>query len=215
MSQDLRTATAPKSTPPQAPPSVPCPRCKKPLIDPQGLGWCKACGYCGSLEAEQKNKLMAPEQAPSQGAVFASAAGQIPWWFWVLVIGTGALAAGSLAVGHLLPAGDTFYRALFTSVQMGVGLVLIFAGQFLALVQIAHEDAGLSFKDALVPTRLWHLAGKRMSRLYGCLWTSVWGLALVVFAILFIGGLKHWMTYLPGAKNEQQKQQRPPAAKSW
>jgi len=216
MSQDLRTPTAPKSTPPQAPSSVPCPRCKKPLIDPEGLGWCKACGYCGTLEAEQKNKLMQTEQAPSTSAVFAGAAGQIPWWFWVLLIGIGALAAGSLAVGQLLPAGDTFYRALFTSVQMGVGVVLIFAGQIVALMHVAPEDEKLSFKDAIVPTRLWALVAKRLSNLYGCLWTSVWGLSLAVFAILFIGGLKHWMTYLPGPKNQQQQQQpRPPAAKSW
>ena len=211
MPQELRTATKP--TPPQAPPSVPCPRCKKPLIDPEGLRWCKACGYCGSLEAEQNNKLMQAEQAPSRAAVFAGAAGQIPWWFWVLVIGVGALAAASLAVGRLLTAGDTFQRALFTSVQMGVGVMLIFVGQLVALMHVAPEDEKLSFKDAIVPTRLWGLVGKRLNRLYGCLWTSVWGLALVVFAILFIGGLQHWMTYLPNSNKNQPP--RPAAKKAW
>lgn len=211
MSQELRSPTLPAGSPPQAPAATPCPRCKKPLIDPTGLAWCKACGYCGSLEAERQNQLMQTAQAPSRGAVFAGAAGQIPWWFWVLVGGVAVLAAGALAADRLLPAGNTFPRALFTSVQMGVGLALIFAGQCFALVRIAPEDERLSFKDALVPTRLWALAGKRLGQLYGCLWTSVWGLGLIVFAVLFIGGLGHWMTYLPGAKN----QPRPAAAKVW
>ena len=179
----------------------PCPRCKQQLIDPAGLGWCKACGYCRSLEAEQDNQLLQTSAGPSRGAALAGAAGQIPWWIWGLGVGVAVVAGGSLAADRLLLTGNGLPRALWTSVQIGVGLVLIFAGQFFALVQIAHEDATLSFKDALVPTRLWHLAGKRMSRLYGCLWTSAWGLSLVVCAFLFIGGLKHWFTYLPNTKN--------------
>jgi len=39
--------------------NVSCPRCKQPLVDPQGLGWCKACGYCRSL-AETETKGIAP-----------------------------------------------------------------------------------------------------------------------------------------------------------
>lgn len=218
MSQDLRPATLPTKTPTKAPPlppaTAPCPRCQKPLIDPAGLCWCKACGYCGSLETEQKNnKLMQAEKGPSRAAVFAGAAGQIPWWFWVLVVGVGALAAGSLAVGRLLPPGSNFARALFTSVQIGVGLVLIFAGQIVALVRIAPDDEKLSFKDAVVPTRLWGLVAKRLGELYGCLWTSVAGLGLIVFAIIFIGGLEHWMTYLPNSNKNQPP--RPPAKKAW
>jgi hypothetical protein len=92
---------------------------------------------------------------------------------------------------------------------MGLGLVLIFAGQLFALMRVAQYDEKLSFKDAIVPSRLWTVAAKRLGEVYGCLWTSVWGLGLIVFAILFIGGLQHWMTYLPGAKNPQPRQPPP------
>ncbi len=197
-------------TTPAAATTVSCPRCHKPLIDPDGLGWCKACGYCRSLEVEQHNQLLQEARQPSHGEVFAGAAGQIPWWFWVLVIGVGVLAAAALAAGKWLPAGNNLPRALFASVQIVLGLVLIFAAQLYALVRVAPDDERLNFKDALVPTRLWILVGKRLSQLYGCLWTAVWGLALIVFAFLFIGGLQHWMSYLPGANKDQNKQRTPP-----
>lgn len=183
-----------------------CPRCQQPLIDPSGLGWCKACGFCRSLEAEQHNQLLQAPARPTQGEVLAGAAQQIPWWFWSLIAGIGVLGVISMAADRLLPAGLSLPRALWTSIQIVLGLILILAGQFIALVKIAYEDANLSFKDALVPTRLWPLAAKRMSRLYGCLWTSVWGLSLVVFAFLFVGGLGHWFSYLPGAKNAPPSQ---------
>src|SRR5688572_3024087 len=80
-----------------------CPKCQQPLIDPAGLGWCKACGYCRSLEAEQGNQLLATHQGPSKGAVVASVAGNVPLWLWVLLGGIGLVAGGSLAVGRLLP----------------------------------------------------------------------------------------------------------------
>ena len=209
---ELPEAPAPKLPVPQADATA-CPRCQKPLIDPAGLGWCKSCGYCRSLETEQHNKLMQTEAALSQGAVWAGAAGQVPWWFWVLIGGLGVLALGSLGAGLLLPEGNTFARALFTSVQMGLGVVLIFASQLFALMRVAQYDEKLSFKDAIVPSRLWTVAGKRLGELYGCLWTSVWGLGLIVFAILFIGGLQHWMTYLPGA--DKKNQPRQPAPRVW
>jgi hypothetical protein len=97
-------------------------------------------------------------------------------------------------------------------VQVGVGVVLIFVGQLIALVYVAPEDEKLSFKDAIVPTRLWTLVGKRLNRLYGCLWISVWGLATVVFAFVFIGGLQHWMSYLP---NSNKNQPKPLVGKKW
>ncbi len=177
-----------------------CPRCQKPLIDPAGLGWCKACGYCRSLEAEQDNRLLQAAAGPSPGAALAGAAGQIPTWFWVLVGGVAALAALALAVGRLLPAGNGLPRAVWTSVQMAVGLLLVFGAQLYAVVRIAPDDERLSFKDALVPTRLWSLVGKRLPRLCSCVCLAVWGGALMLFALLFIGGLRHWFSYLPGAE---------------
>src|SRR6188508_2429837 len=104
-----------------------CPRCRQPLIDPAGLGWCKACGYCRSLETEQNHQLLGAAPAPTRGEALAGAARQIPLWFWVLLAGIGVLGGMSLAVGRLLPAGSSFPRALWTTVQMVLGLFLILA----------------------------------------------------------------------------------------
>ena len=198
---------APPAPPPAPPPAQPeqvsagaCPRCRQPLIDPDGLGWCKVCGYCRSLETERNNQLLQAPSGPTRGTILAGAAAQIPVWFWTLIGGVGALAVLALATGQLLPAGNGLPRALWTTVQIPVGLLFIFAAQLYAVVVIAPEDERLSFKDALVPTRLWALVAKRLPRLGGCVCLAVWGAALVLFALLFIGGLGHWFSYLPGAE---------------
>jgi len=184
-------------------PDAECPRCRARLIDPSGLGWCKACGYCRSLATEAPAQLMAPATPqPTRGEALAGAASNLPLWFWALLLGV-ALAAGlSFAAGRLLPPGDCLPRAIWTSVQIGLGVVLIFASQVIAVVAVAPEDERLSFKDAIVPLRIWGLVIARLPRFSGCLWTATFGASLVLCAFLFVGGLHHWFTYLPGYKKD-------------
>lgn len=141
-----------------------------------------------------------PQQ--SQGAALAGAASNLPLWFWALLLGVAIAAGLSLAAGRLLPAGDCLPRALWTSVQIGLGVVLIFASQLAAVVAVAPEDERLSFKDAFVPMRLWGLVIARLPRQSGYLLTATFGAALIVCAFLFVGGLHHWFTYLPGYKKD-------------
>jgi hypothetical protein len=183
-------------------PDAVCPRCGQRLIDPTGLGWCKACGYCRSLATEAPAQLMARPPQPSRGVVLAGAAFNLPLWFWALLLGVAVAAGLSFAAGRLLPPGNCLPRALWTSVQIGLGVVLIFSGQLVAVVAVAPEDERLSFKDALMPMRLWGLVIARLPRHSGCLWTSTFGAALVLCAFLFVGGLQHWFTYLPGYKKD-------------
>jgi len=186
-----------------------CPKCRLPLIDPTGLGWCRGCGYCRSLEDETAKQLLQHTQARGPQVSYAGLVGNIPVWFWVLIVGLVAAVAVSLAIGWLLPAGSNFTRAMWTTAQVVVGLLAIFACQLFALVQIAAEDEKLGFKDALVPTRLWSLVCKRLPATACYLWGATWALALVVSAFLFIGGLDHWYGYLPGAKDQKdQKDQK-------
>src|SRR2546426_426791 len=91
--RDVRLTTAPAQNPVAAEPHQPaadnCPHCRQPLIDPAGLGWCKACGYCRSLESEKIDKLLAAAPGPTRGAVLAGIAGHLPVWIWVLLAGVG------------------------------------------------------------------------------------------------------------------------------
>jgi hypothetical protein len=181
-----------------------CPRCGKALTDPSGLGWCQSCGFCKSLE-EDKAKVVIPEAAARSQRLenakeAVKTAVSVPRWFWLLLVGVIGFAAVSQLPARQL-AANSFERALWTTVQIGAGLFLIFLAQFIAVVRIAPEDEKLGFKDALVPTRLWGLVIKRLPSLSFTLCLAAWGLSIVLSALIFIGGLGHWMTYLPGQKN--------------
>jgi len=58
--------------------SFPCPRCGKPLTDAAGLGWCRACGYCRSLE---EAKAPAPETSSFRRDGMSGAVVPMRWPF--------------------------------------------------------------------------------------------------------------------------------------
>jgi hypothetical protein len=190
-----------------------CPRCKKPLTDPAGMGWCQACGYCKSLEEDKAKvklpeaKPVAPPAKPSNAAEAARIVTTVPRWFWPLLLGVvGFSAVSFLPARHLAP--NSLQRALWTTIQMLSGLFLVFLAQFIALVRIAPEDEKLSFKDMFMPTRLWALVFKRLPAQKFSLWLASWGLAISISGCVVIGGLEHWMTYLPGGKNAVKQKTR-------
>ena len=92
------TATSPATT------TVACPRCQQPLIDPAGLGWCKACGYCRSLAESQKQAGPEPKApaAPNTLTATGSAVGQTPTWFWITLVGVLLISGATIACSHLL-----------------------------------------------------------------------------------------------------------------
>ena len=184
--------------------AAPCPRCQKPLVDPHGLGWCKACGYCRSLVESETTNAKTPDAKPCpQNAMTAtgSAIGQTPTWFWVTLAGVILIVSATFLCGHYLnPKFTAFQKALLTTVQILVGVAMMLLGQFIGLLRIAPEDSTLSFKDAIFPFRLYGLVMKRLPSTRHTVYLGVWGIAAIVAANLFIGGLGHWITYLPGAQ---------------
>ena len=125
-----------------------------------------------------------------------------------MLIGCVGFAAFSLVPGLQLPK-DSFDRALWTTCQIGAGLALMFVAQFVAVIIIAPDDDKISFKDVLLPFRLWSLVCKRLPKTYLSVWLASWGLTLIVSALIFVGGLPYWMNYLPGNKlNKQGQSQR-------
>ena len=200
-------ALAPES-PVQSAPADPCPRCGAGLTDAAGLGWCQACGYCRSLEEERaKDHLQPPAAAAAPAPVAMAEAGKLvnkaPLWLWVLIGGAILMAGGSLLIGRKLPL-NSYPRALWTTLQIALGLLTMFIAQFTALVKIAHHDETLTFKDSIFPGRLWSQAFKRMPGYGPHFCVTCWGLILVVCAFAFIGGLNHWLKYLPNNKNSAQ-----------
>lgn len=187
-------------------PAADCPKCGKALVDPAGLGWCSGCGYCKSL-ADEQQLLQAPRRPSLGGVVEAGGAvTSLPLWFWasglLIAVGIGI----SIFVDKRLPTGDVFDRALWATLQIAIGALIIFLAQCWALVSIAPEDPKLTFKDALAPFHLWVLVCKRLPRLKESLWAAVFGLSLIVGSAAFIGGFAHWFEYLPKNAAEQAKE---------
>lgn len=186
-----------------------CPRCHKPLIDPNGLGWCKACGYCRSLEESEAKSVRAPAAAaPTTFTATSSALVQTPTWFWVTLGGLVLVVVATFACGHWLSLSP-FHRALLTTIQIIGGFGLMFVGQFIGLLRIAPEDATLSFKDAVFPFRLYGLIMKRLPNTRHTLYLGAWGFAAILSATIFIGGLGHWFTYLPSYQKSHPQKTKP------
>jgi hypothetical protein len=204
-----RAEPRPEPTPPpparqaKEPAADACPRCGKPLIDPSGLGWCKGCGYCHSLE-QDKARAPAAAGAPT-GRRKPSALGLtelyeqvtvLPVWFWVLLGGVVAIVGGSFVPATLLPKTGLM-RALWATAQLAAGLVLILAAQIWSLIMLAPDDEKLGNKDAILSARLWLLTCQRLPRTCRQVWLGTWGLAAILAAVFVIGGLSHWLNYLP------------------
>jgi hypothetical protein len=184
--------------------SVLCPRCKAPLADPQGLGWCKACGYCRSLAESEKQAGPPPEAPVKPNALTAtgSALTQMPAWIWISLIGVLVVVGANYAAGRFVVMSP-LQRAVLTSVEIASGILLMFVGQFLGVLRIAPEDSNLGFFDAIVPFRLYSLVFKRLPTAQTTFYFGAWGITAIVSAVLFVGGLGHWMNYLP--KSQGQK----------
>jgi hypothetical protein len=188
------------------PAAAACPRCKQPLIDPNGLGWCKACGYCRSLQESEKQTAQEGPSAPAQPNTLTAttaAVGGLPRWVWVSLLGIVLIAGATFAVGHYV-ALSPLNRALLSTVQIGLGVLLMFVGQFIGLLRIAPEDSNLSFKDAIFPFRLYSLVFKHMPKSQTMLYFGLWGLTAIVSAAVFVGGLGHWLNYIPKSQGAQK-----------
>jgi hypothetical protein len=198
--------TLPSSAPPAAESTELCPRCSKPLTDAKGLGWCQACGFCKSLEEDRakiplQNPATAPAKANAVGAM-GMVVGNLPIWLWILLLGMALFAAATLLPAHYF-GKNPLHRALWCTGQIVGGLVLLFTAQFLALLRLAPEDEKLGIKDVFLPFRLWGLIFQRLPALRFPLWIGGWGVAIIISALVFVGGLSHWMTYLPKSGNDK------------
>lgn len=179
-----------------------CPRCGQKLIDPAGMGWCSKCGFCRSLEDDRaKVPLQKPDTHPTKPrgdmGNFLLLFGMIPRWAWVLLGGMVLMVAATLGPSWQLPK-NSFDRAIYCTLQIVIGLLLILAAQFYALIRLAPMDEKLGFKDIFLPLRLWSLVFQGLPRLRGAMWTAGWGLTLILAALFLVGGLSYWMRYLPG-----------------
>jgi len=179
---------------------IPCPRCQAPLIDPHGICWCKECGFCRSLlECELKTVGTGQPTQHNEITATGEAIGQAPFWFWVMLFGIAAIIGGTWAAGHYLRL-TPLNRAILTSAEILGSVAILLFVQFIALMKIAPDDPTLTFKDALIPFRLYAQIFKRLPRMSFTVFIAAWYLTAIISANLFVGAVTHWLTYLPDSK---------------
>jgi hypothetical protein len=172
------------------------------LIDATGLGWCQSCGYCRSLEEERARGAIpswdaaAPKDAASEPTGADGWLAKLPSWAGMLLGGVVFVVLINVPPSLFLTP-DTLTRAVWSTVGVVLGVVMILAAQFWALMTIAPEDDNLGIKDLLVSGRLWVLTCKRLPKTSGQVWLGAWGLTAILSAVLLVGDLEHWLRYLP------------------
>ncbi len=176
----------------------PCPRCGGKLLNPESLGWCSACGYCGSLEAEGAKAVLESatvRRSSRLGAVeFCQLLQKLPKWAWVLMGGTATVVLVSILAALLL-AKNSFPRAVWSSIQLGVGWLTLLLAQWWVLLQLAPQDDSLGPRDFFVPIRLWRLAVRRMPETCKPVSVGAWSASAMLCAVLVVGGLDYWYQY--------------------
>lgn len=183
-----------------------CPRCKGPLADPEGLGWCLGCGYCRAT-AEDGPKapltdMPGPRKPSPLGVVeFFMVLTMVPAWAWLLLAGIGGVVYVAL-LGVQGTTEDTRERALWCTAQIIGGVVLLVIAQLWALIRVAAIDDRLGARDAIIPFRLWNTSVKQLPKTAGPICLGTWALALIVTAFFVVGGLSYWLPKKPDGKKK-------------
>jgi hypothetical protein len=199
VSELLQAEVALDDSEPVEKPEHPCPRCNAKLVNPEALGWCPKCGYCRSLEdtkALAPLKVAATVQQPSFMGMreFWDLVGKLPTWFWILVNGMAAIMLLSLAAGFALRSLG-LALALWSTIQLGVGILGFFAVQIWALILLTPEDDTLGPRALVMSSRLWSQVLKRLPDTRWQLWLGSWCLTGVVSAVCLSGGLSYWYQF--------------------
>jgi hypothetical protein len=192
-------AAAPMVAPTDGPSATLCPRCGSNLVNPDGLGWCSKCGYCRSLE--EGAPKVAPTAEPQQrqpsplGVVeFLQLLGKMPPWLKMLLAGAAVVVLVSFAADFLL-APNSLARAIWGTLQLGLGLVGLLAAHVWALALIAPDDDQLTAKDVVICSRLWGLTLSRLPKMRKQVWLGGWSISGMACAAFVVGGFSYWAQF--------------------
>jgi hypothetical protein len=190
-------------------------------VDPSGLGWCKKCGYCRTLESDRKRSPTPLQPAapgyyqPSGLRQALSAPRTLPSWWWVLVTGIAIVFILTIIPARKLPP-EGLARALWCTIQIAVGILMVFAAQFWAVLAIGYADEKVGPRDLFLSARLWGMTLRRLPSTCGQVCLAGWGFSVAVAALVVVGGLGYWNECLPkGGNTSQKKPALPPVYRNW
>jgi hypothetical protein len=163
-------------------------------MDPTGLTWCPACGYCPLLETPTVERgRKTPRSLAKLGAVdFFKVVGTTPDWLWRLLFGVVAAVAISLVADFLLieTAHD---RAVWGLWQLLAGLGLVLVAHVLALRQVTVVEARSCSGGSWSLTGLWRATLGRLPETRWPVNLVSWGGSLILCSVLIVGGLGWWI----------------------
>jgi hypothetical protein len=175
-----------------------CPRCGDKLSTQTELAWCVRCGYCRALEtAASRATLVAPPPSLVSSGGLAEVYHQVsslPRWFWVLFQGVAAIAVFSALANFFLPA-NSLPRAVWSTVQLGSGLIGLLGAQIWSLALLARYNDQLSGKNILFAGPLWKVAWERLPETRKQVWLGAWSAAAALCAVFVVGGLTYWCQF--------------------
>jgi ATP dependent DNA ligase C terminal region len=183
---------------PATPAPADCPRCGGRLVNPESLGLCPACGYCHTLHADAAEPESAIDLAKNTVAgesavAFCQMMRVLPKWAWVTLSGMAFILGGSLAADALLPT-ESFARAVWSSTQLVVGLVLVLGTQIYGVIRLSVPTSSLEGREFfLFSPRLWRRIFKELPATRWLVYLESWGLALTICAIVIVGNLLYWL----------------------
>jgi hypothetical protein len=115
-----------------------------------------------------------------------------PTWIWVLTFVALAVIPFDFVAERRLPP-DSPERAYWGLGQLGVGFVLLMAGQGWALSMLRARKEEFSLGDMLWPFRLWVQTGRWLPETRWPVAVGASGLTAMVAAVFWIGGFGYWL----------------------
>jgi hypothetical protein len=172
-----------------------CPRCRQPLMNVASLGVCRNCGYCHALEEARSvaitDRTLKPRLLSIRNLLFLwDRIVYLHEWLVLLFAGmTAAVFVSYLANRFLTP--DSGARAMWTTLQMTVGLVAVAASQVWAyrIVTALYSDGA---QISPLSPWVWIGVARQLPKSGGPTYAWTWGLTLTLTAVLMVGGLGYW-----------------------
>jgi len=204
--QDLGIDAA--SVPQTLPRTLTCPHCGHQLLNLASLGVCQNCGYCQALE-EARSAVITNQSI--QFRLF-SVRNLLYMWDrlvylheWLVLLFAGMTAAVFLSfMANRLLAAESAQRALWTTLQIGLGVVGMVAAQVWAywIIKSLYRDGE---KLSPLSPQIWRGIAHQLPKTGGPTYLLTWCFTLTLSAAFMIGGLGYW------SKEDRSPSHEPPA----
>src|SRR5262249_10522135 len=150
---------------------------------------CQRCGYCRSLEEEQGPPSGLSRTAPYEEGSARRVVKSVPSWAWMLGVGMTAIVVAALVVDRQLPA-ESFRRALWGTVGLAVGVLVIIGVQIYAVLRVSAKDPSVGALHFILifSPRIWRLVFQELPATRWLVCLNAWALTSVATSVLIVGG---------------------------